>query len=170
LGEIVLIRRAELLDRAAALAVVASAFGREDEARLVERMWAAKAIEFEIVAAANEKIVGYCACSAVTIDPPVEFRVLGLAPLAVTPARQKQGVGSALVERMLEDVRRAGAGAVVLLGHPRYYPRFKFVPAATKNVRWDVRDAREAFQMIEFAAVFDGRPRVVSYHPALGGL
>lgn len=161
-----LIRKVEPHDRSAVLQVVASAFGRENEARLVERLWAAGAIGFEVVAAAKEKIVGYCACSAVTVDPAVEYPVLGLAPLAVAPAKQKQGVGAALVEETLEDVRQAGCGAVVLLGDPGYYPRFAFRPGSVKNVRWDVRDAGDAFQLIEFAAVFDGKPRQVRYHSA----
>jgi putative acetyltransferase len=166
----VLIRHVEPHDREAVLDVIASAFGRQDEAKLVERLWRAKAVEFEIVAAERERVIGYCACSAVSVDPPVRHQVLGLAPLAVAPAKQKQGVGSALVEETLEDVRQAGAGAVVLLGHPDYYPRFKFRPASTKNVRWDAREAGDAFQLIEFADVFDGQPRMVSYHPAFGEL
>lgn len=161
-----LIRPVEPHDRKAALDMIASAFGREDEARLVERLWAAKAIEYEIVAAARESIVAYCACSPVVVDPPVDYKVLGLAPLAVAPARQRQGLGSSLVLETLEDVRQAGAGAVVLLGSADYYQRFKFRPASAKNVRWDARDAGDAFQMIEFANVFDGKARKISYHPA----
>ena len=165
-----LIRAVEPHDRKALLDVIAAAFGRDDEARLVERLVAAKAIVYEQVAAAREKIVGYVACSEVKVDPPVAFRVLGLAPIAVAPARQRQGVGSALMEEALQDLRQEGVGAVVLLGHTDYYPRFGFRPASQKKVRWDVRDAGDAFQLIEFAGVFDGAPRAVSYHQAFEGL
>lgn len=166
MGAVVRIRSVARRDRPAVLEVVAAAFGREDEARLVERLWTAKAVEFEILASDRERIVGYCACSPVAADPSVEFKVLGLAPLAVAPDRQKAGIGSALVEETLADVRQDGAGAVVLLGHPDYYPRFGFAPASRKNLQWIVRDAGDAFQVIEFARVFDGAPRTISYHPA----
>ena len=55
---------------------------------------------------------------------------MGLAPLAVSPAWQRRGVGSALVRAGLDACRRASQRVVVVLGDPRYYGRFGFEPAA----------------------------------------
>lgn len=51
---------------------------------------------------------------------------LSLAPMAVLPSHQRQGIGSRLVEAALEACREAGHRIVVVLGHPEFYPRFGF--------------------------------------------
>ena len=64
---------------------------------------------------------------------------MGLAPMAVAPEHQRQGVGSALVERGLALLRERGCPFVIVLGHPTYYPRFGFVPASRSGLtcQWD---------------------------------
>jgi putative acetyltransferase len=65
-----------------------------------------------------------------TCEPPAFFA--GLAPVAVSPAEQSRGVGAALCRAGIEAVRALGADAVVVLGHPAYYPRFGFSAEAAK--------------------------------------
>lgn len=156
-------------ERGDILRILTAAFGGPDEALLVERLWALDAIDYERLATIDNDIVGYCAFSRVTVSPPVAGVVLGLAPVAVAPARQNQGVGSALIRRCLAALKKRAA-AVVLLGHQDYYPRFGFAPAVQKNVKWDARDAGDAFQFVDFAAAFDGAPRTISYHPAFSAI
>ncbi len=72
--------------------------------------------------------------------------LLGLAPLAVVPARQGQGIGALLVHDGLARCRTLDAAAVVVLGHPKYYPRFGFVPAVTASLRHEY-DAREPLEI-----------------------
>src|SRR5204863_5720749 len=55
---------------------------------------------------------------------------MGLAPMAVLPNRQRQGIGSRLVRRGLDILRERGCPFVVVVGHPEYYPRFGFEPAS----------------------------------------
>ena len=55
-----------------------------------------------------------------------------LAPLAVVPACQKQGVGGLLIAKGLELLRERGSRLVFVLGHNTYYPRFGFIPDAGK--------------------------------------
>jgi putative acetyltransferase len=55
--------------------------------------------------------------------------VLALAPLAVRPEWQRRGIGSQLVRAGLERGAALGHRAVILIGHPSYYPRFGFTPA-----------------------------------------
>jgi putative acetyltransferase len=74
---------------------------------------------------------------------------MGLAPMAVIPDRQRQGIGSALVKCGLELVRMKGCPFVIVLGHPAFYPRFGFEPASTRGLscQWNgVPD--EAFMVL----------------------
>ena len=58
-----------------------------------------------------------------TLPGQLEMKIMGLAPMAVTPNCQGLGIGSELVKAGLEQCQRLNVGAVVVLGHPRYYPR-----------------------------------------------
>jgi putative acetyltransferase len=64
---------------------------------------------------------------------------MGLAPLAVLPDYQGQGIGSGLVEHGLAVLRERGCPFVVVLGHPDYYPRFGFKRASAHGLasQWD---------------------------------
>lgn len=76
---------------------------------------------------------------------------IGLAPMAVLPDRQRQGIGSKLVQRGLEILREWDCPFVIVLGHPEYYPRFGFEPASRYNLKsqWEeVPD--EAFMIVIF--------------------
>jgi putative acetyltransferase len=72
--------------------------------------------------------VGFILLTPATVEGAT-VRLLSLAPLGVASSHQREGVGSGLVRRSLELARERGVEAVVVLGHPRYYPRFGFTPA-----------------------------------------
>jgi putative acetyltransferase len=59
-----------------------------------------------------------------------EYPALGLGPIAVDPGHQRRGVGSALMHEAIERASRTEYPLIALLGHPTYYPRFGFRPAA----------------------------------------
>mgnify|MGYP005833858151 CR=1 FL=1 len=122
-------------DEAAVRQVVELAFGRPVEARLVELLRRREQI-ISLVAEIDGQVVGHIMFAEVTVGGWA-CNVLGLAPLAVLPARQGQGVGSALVRQGLEACRQAGAAAVIVLGHPTYYPRFGFTPASSFGLRYE---------------------------------
>ncbi|MEK7832952.1 MAG: N-acetyltransferase, partial [Acidobacteriota bacterium] len=77
------------------------------------------------------------------------LRGIGLAPMAVWPERQNEGIGSRLVEAGLTECRKACHRFVIVLGHPEFYPRFGFVPASRFGIKseYDVRD--EVFMAME---------------------
>jgi putative acetyltransferase len=103
------------------------AFGRGDEARLVDALRDGGYARLSLVAQECGRVVGHIFFSDLPIVTQAGTRdALALAPLAVLPARQRQGVGSRLVREGLRVGAAAGHRIVVVLGHPDYYPRFGF--------------------------------------------
>ena len=158
-------------DRAAVHRLNEVAFGRPEEAELVDRLRDEVPSYLALVAVLGGEVVGHVAFTPVTLDPPrSELDVRGLAPMAVLPARQRTGVGSALVRRGLGACRRAGAAAVVVLGHPGYYPRLGFRRADAFGLRSQYEAPPEAFMALELVpgSLADVRGGIVRYHRAFG--
>jgi putative acetyltransferase len=97
------------------------------------------------VAEEEDEIVGHILLTRVELDPPSDSRVISLAPMAVVPERQRQGIGSALVRGGLEVARELGEEVVVLVGHPEYYPRFGFELASRYGMSNPFPATEEAF-------------------------
>jgi putative acetyltransferase len=106
--------------------VVLSAFGRSDEAELVKKLREAGDSVVSLVAEEDGQIVGHVLLSK--MDAP--FPALALAPVSVVPARQRRGIGSALVERAINRACSEGWAAIFVLGDPNFYERFGFDPEA----------------------------------------
>jgi putative acetyltransferase len=100
------------------------------EARLVDLLRAAGDLVpgLCLVAVEGGEVVGHIAYSRARLESGHE--VLSLAPMGVLPDRQRRGIGSALVRESLERAAATDFPLVVVLGHPGYYPRFGFEPAA----------------------------------------
>lgn len=166
------IRREAEHDVAAIRHVNERAFGQPDEARLVDALRAGGAVLLSLVAERDGMVVGHVLFSpAKVVGERAETQAAALAPIAVLPGYQKTGVGSSLVRQGLAELRDAGHGLVIVLGHPDYYPRFGFVPASTFGIGcpFDVPD--EAFMVLELrngAAPPGGG--VVRYRPEFDGL
>ncbi len=95
------------------------------EANIVSALRDAHALTLSLVAKLDGQLVGHIAFSPVSISDGTAGWY-GLGPLAVLPDYQQMGIGSALVQRGLADIREAGAAGCVLLGDPGYYSRFEF--------------------------------------------
>jgi len=87
-------------------------------------------LSVSLVAEDEGDIVGHVAVSPVAIDGVVDGW-FGLGPVSVAPSRQRQGIGSRLVELALQALRDRGACGCVVLGEPAYYGRFGFVAEPT---------------------------------------
>jgi putative acetyltransferase len=123
-----------------------------------------------LVAEENGTPVGHIMFSPVLLQGFTEL-MMGLAPMAVRPARQRQGIGSALVRAGLERCKDMGAAAAVVLGHPGFYPRFGFLPAARFGLTCEYDVPAEAFIAIELEPNgLRGAAGTVSYHPAFAGV
>jgi putative acetyltransferase len=116
-----------------------AAFGREQEANIVEALRSNGAALLSLVAVLNGQVVGHILYSPASVG---NVAGAALGPMSVLPEYQRQGIGSALVEagnRYLKDTR---CPFIVVLGHPTFYPRFGFRPASMNGIRcdWDVSD------------------------------
>src|SRR5206468_2100107 len=123
-----LITRAETdADHEAIRHVNRLAFGQDDEAGIVDALRDGGYARVSLVAEINGVIVGHILFSDLPIlTDSGTVSALSLAPMAVLPEFHKQGIGSALVRKGLEDCRDQGHCIVVVLGHPHFYPRFGF--------------------------------------------
>ncbi len=130
----------DAIDRVVGDAFLAE-FGSNSEVALVRTMRARGELvaDLTLVALRDEVVVGHLAMSEVTLDGRAAGG-LGLAPVAVAPALQGRGVGSALIEAALARAEAAGWRFVVLLGHEHYYPRFGFEPASPRGLTGDYGD------------------------------
>lgn len=143
------------------------AFGRPGEADLVDALRKSGEPCISLVAETDGRIVGHIFFSPVLIESEVSTSTaVGLAPMAVLPEFQNQGIGSELVRRGLEDCLRLGHEVVVVLGHPEYYPRFGFVAASQKGLSCEYPVPDEVFMVAELrAGALAGRKGLVKYRP-----
>lgn len=129
-------------------AVETAAFGRPEEAQLVDLLRTNGAAVISLVAEWEGGIAGHILFSPVTADDAPEARLLGLAPVAVAPGQQRGGIGGALIRAGLARAESLGCDGVVLLGHPEYYPRFGFVPASRFGICCEYDCPDEAFMAL----------------------
>ncbi|MCX5916292.1 MAG: N-acetyltransferase, partial [Deltaproteobacteria bacterium] len=123
-----------------------------------------------LVAEVKGQMVGHILFSPLTVQGADDLKAVGLGPMAVIPEHQRRGIGSILIKQGLEDCRRAGIQAVVVLGHPEYYPRFGFRRASSWGLRCEFDAPDEAFMALELIPnVLSGRSGVVNYHAAFKG-
>lgn len=96
---------------------------------------------------------------------------LALAPMAVLPECQGQGIGSELVRAGLTAARRAGHRIVVVVGHAEYYPRFGFVTAGRSGLRSPFPAPDEAFMVMTLTpGSLEGISGVVRYPAAFDAI
>ncbi|MCA1562042.1 MAG: N-acetyltransferase [Acidobacteria bacterium] len=160
------IRRELPTDADAVRAVNQAAFEMSTEADLVDALRERAEPIVSLVPHDGESIIGHILFTPVTLSGHAELKIMGLAPMAVLPAQQRRGIGSALV---LEGCKQLGYGVVIVLGHSEYYPRFGFVPASRFGIgcEYDVPD--EVFMALELLpGVLGGKSGTIRYHAAFG--
>lgn len=156
-----IVRPATPADEAAIREVVCAAFGQSDEALLVDILRRDGDALVELVAEADGQVVGHILFSPMAAEPAMN--VAALAPMAVRPVLQCQGIGSKLVREGLDACRARGVEAVIVLGHPEYYPRFGFSAEAAETI--EAPFDGPAFMALSFTGAL---PRKVGYAPAFG--
>lgn len=165
------IRPEEERDWAAVQAVYESAFDTLTEARLVAALREQAQPVVSLVAEDGGSVVGHIMFSPVVLAGHPELKMTGLAPMGVAPRQQRRGIRSALGRAGLEQCERLRFGAVVVLGHRGYYPRFGFSPAAHFGIRCEYEAPEGAFMVVEFQPGFlQGFSGTVKYHAAFGNV
>ncbi|MFA9462443.1 GNAT family N-acetyltransferase [Thiohalorhabdus methylotrophus] len=133
------VREALESDWPAIAEVILAAFGREEgpeiaglAAELLQDPTAHPSLA--LVATANGRAVGYLLFTSTRIKDAQQAAPSAiLAPLAVHPDYQGQGLGGRLIEEGLGQLRASGVDLVFVLGHPGYYSKFGFSPAGARG-------------------------------------
>ncbi|MCW8814365.1 MAG: N-acetyltransferase [Chlorobium sp.] len=126
------------------------AFEQGHEAAIVDKLRKSCKEYCSFVAVNQDTVIGHILFTPVTLDGS-RVKGMGLAPMAVLPSYQNQGIGSLLVRQGLQHLQQSGSPFVIVLGHPEYYPRFGFEQASHYKLesQWnDVPD--EAFMVVIF--------------------
>jgi len=160
-----IVREETPADAAGVRSVNEEAFGRPEEADIVEALRAAGAVTLSLVAVEGDDVIGHILFSPVTVETAQgPWPAVGLGPMAVVPRLQGRSVGGALVRAGLDAVRARGVDAVVVLGHATYYPRFGFERASRFGIRWELPCPDEAFMVLELSpGALHDRAGVVRY-------
>lgn len=131
-----------------------TAFAQDSEAELVDALRKNPAVfipELSLVALKNDRVVGHILFTKIKIedDHGRTHESLALAPMAVRPEFQKQGIGTRLIQKGFEVAKGLGFKSVIVLGHERYYPRFGFEPAAKWKIKAPFDVPANAFMAVE---------------------
>src|SRR5690606_36333808 len=144
------------------------AFGQPNKGKLVENLRKNPKFipELSLVAEIDWKIAGHILFFPVVIklENSEEKEIMSLAPVAVLPEFQRQGIEGELIREGLKACQRLGYDSVIFLGHPEYYPKFGFKPAN----KWRITDPfgvpNEAFMALELKVeALEGAGGVVEY-------
>lgn len=123
------------MDHEAVYAILRRAFADKDYSRfqeetVVKALRQVKAIKNAYVAEVDNNLVGYLALSEVSINGnDFDMTWYGVGPMAVLPEYQRQGIGSALINRILFQLRQTDIGGLILVGDHGYFKRFGFQPS-----------------------------------------
>jgi len=143
------------------------AFGQSHEAAIVDKLRENCDDLLSLVATIQNQVVGHILFSPATIES--EDRTLqgaALAPMAVLPEYQRQGIGSGLIRTGIQELKNRQCPFVIVLGHADYYPRFGFEPASRYGIRseWEVPD--QAFMILVLdESEIQGISGVARYRP-----
>ncbi len=164
----IVIRAERDTDRAMIRVVNDTAFGTPEEAMLVDALRTDGHVLLSAVADIDGQVVGHVLFGRMWIDTPGRvIDAVALAPLAVLPDHQRHGIGGRLTRFGLDRMRTLGESAVIVVGHPEYYPRFGFSSEATRSLESPF--PADAFMALELVAgALHGVSGRVRYPAAFG--
>jgi predicted N-acetyltransferase YhbS len=168
------IRQEQKKDIDAVYSVVKSAFEKMeladgDEQDLVDRLRKSQAFipELSLVAESDGKVIGHILFTKMKIGGHPS---LALAPVAVLPEYQKQGVGGKLIREGHRIAKELGFKSVILVGHPAYYPRFGYSPASKWKITAPFEVPDKAFMVLELVeGGLTGVSGMIEYAPEFFG-
>ena len=162
-----MIRDARASDHPQIRAMLDAAFKRGHEGDIVDHLRADGDVMFELVEEDGAgTLTGHVLFSRLWADSINLYAALG--PLSVRPDVQQTGAGQRLTRAALDTAKEFGAHAVIVLGHPDYYPRFGFSAEATRNVTCPY-SGLPAFMALEIEPGALAQPISIAYPDAFGG-
>ncbi|RCJ21929.1 GCN5 family acetyltransferase [Nostoc minutum NIES-26] len=166
------IRSETIADVAAIAEVNQLAFGRQNEAYLVEQIRQSDRFipSLSLVAEVDGKVVGHILFSYVDLVGEQQLQVLALAPMAVHPTVQRQGIGTQLVETGLAIADTMQESLIIVLGHPAFYTRFGFKPSIHYDIEPPFSVPEEAFMSKPLKHHQTTYRGIVAYPPAFNGV
>jgi len=146
----------------------ATAFGGQEEADLVDKLRAEGLVLASLVAEISGRIVGHILFSRMSIETTDgSVPAVALAPMAVLPVHQRQGIGGLLIRHGLDLLRQRGEQIVIVVGHADYYPRFGFSSETARLLESPF--PRDVFMAMELSpGALDGVRGPVRYPAAFG--
>lgn len=150
----------------------AEAFETEAEANLVDALRKSGVRYISLVYEEKKDLLGHIFFTPVDlVGQGSGMLLMGLAPMAVVPDRQRQGIGTALVKAGIKECVSEDYDAVFVLGHPDYYPRFGFVPSVKYGIRCEFNVPDDVFMVKELKKnILKGKGGTIKYHKAFRGL
>ncbi len=145
-----IIRQEQPSDFESIFKVETAAFGKEDEANIVEKIRKDNAIVSSLVAIIDEAIVGHALYSKGVLKSKTgEETAVALGPIAVHPDHQKAGIGASLIKAGNQACLEAGYEFVFVLGHTTYYPKFGFNSTVEHNIHCEFKVPPDVFMVAE---------------------
>lgn len=153
---------ADAIHRVTAAAFAGVPYSDQTEPAIVDALRADEVLTVSLVAVDGDEIIGHVAFSPVEIGE-VARGWYGLGPVSVSPERQRQGIGQALVRQGLEALKAMEAAGCVVLGDPAYYGRFGFESDPA------IRYGAEVSPYLQRLVFHGPSPTgAVRYHPSFG--
>lgn len=167
-----IIREEQLDDIEKIWEVNVEAFDTKAEANLVNSLRESGCTFVSLVAETETKVIGHILFTPVELSGNMnKLKIMGLAPMAVLSQHQNKGVGSNLVQTGLERCKSLGYDAVVVLGHPGYYPKFGFVPSIEYGIKSEYNVPDEVFMILELTpGSLKHNEGVIRYHDAFNSV
>jgi len=166
-----IIRREKEEDFKSIYEINEKAFKQKEESELIERIRSGKNFvpELSLVAEENGRILGHILFSKIKIKGEEKYESLALAPMAVLPELQRQGIGEKLVKEGLDKAKELGFDSVIVVGHKDYYPRFGFERASKWNIKCPFQVPGEAFMAIELIdGALENKSGIIEYPEEFG--
>jgi putative acetyltransferase len=145
-----------------------AAFAGCEEADLVDKLRTDGDVLISLVAELDQQVVGHILFSRMWIETPAaRIAAVALAPVAILPASQRQGIGGQLIRHGLDVLRDRGERIVIVVGHPAYYPRFGFSSETARA--FESPFSGDSFMAMELSpGALDGIRGKVIYPAAFG--
>ncbi|AXA33452.1 GNAT family N-acetyltransferase [Francisella adeliensis] len=138
-------------DRDYTYGLLRECFEGDTEEKLVKLFHQDNQELISLVAEVDSEIIGQIILSKMTAEDDSSLSIYGLAPMCVSPKYQKQGVGTKLIEKAIQEAKASNIDAIFVLGHPSYYPRFGFKLTNLYQIKCEYDVPADVFMVLDIS-------------------